>query len=142
MSGAKPSKYPSTFYRVSLKAVIKDSDNRVLVVKEKGSGWTLPGGGLDHGESAMQGLARELLEEVGYTDKFSAELDTILPIYATTKQAWMLWVVYSVETESQDFSLGVDADDIAFMDPTMFKKSLDRAERLVYKMCVDRSADF
>ena len=58
------SKYPNTFFRVSLKAVIENDAGEVLCVQEAGSEWTLPGGGLDHGETVEQGLRRELFEEV------------------------------------------------------------------------------
>ena len=65
------SQYPNTFYRVSLKAVIRDSDGRVLVNKEQDSTtWNLPGGGWDHGESEFEALARELKEEIGYDGEY------------------------------------------------------------------------
>ena len=67
-------KYPEAFYRVSLKAIIKNDAGEVLAVREKGSDWTLPGGGLDFGEDPMTGLKRELLEEVAITQPFTAEL--------------------------------------------------------------------
>lgn|GEM_PF-2899482 len=34
--------YPNTFYRVSVKAVIRDANDRVLVVKENQDTWSLP----------------------------------------------------------------------------------------------------
>ena len=42
--------YPNTFYRVSVKALIKNEQDQVLVIKENQDTWSLPGGGLDHGE--------------------------------------------------------------------------------------------
>lgn len=42
--------YPNAFYRVSVKALIKDDSGNILVVKENQDTWSLPGGGLDHGE--------------------------------------------------------------------------------------------
>lgn len=57
-------KYPDSMFRVSLKAVIENDYGEVLCVKEAGSDWTLPGGGLDHGETIEEGLRRELYEEV------------------------------------------------------------------------------
>lgn len=53
-------------FRVSLKAVIRNAAGELLVVKEKGqTHWNLPGGGMDHGESYHEALARELQEEIG-----------------------------------------------------------------------------
>ena len=44
------SSYPNTFYRVSVKALIKNSDGKILVLKENQDTWSLPGDELDHGE--------------------------------------------------------------------------------------------
>jgi ADP-ribose pyrophosphatase YjhB (NUDIX family) len=38
----------------------------VLLARLIGSGWTLPGGGLDHGEDPRDGAIREVEEETGY----------------------------------------------------------------------------
>jgi ADP-ribose pyrophosphatase YjhB (NUDIX family) len=52
-------------YRVSAKAVIVQ-DNKILLVKENiHDWWGLPGGGVDHGESASEALHREITEELG-----------------------------------------------------------------------------
>lgn len=133
--------YPNTFYRVSLKAIIRDNQGRVLVVKEAGSQWSLPGGGIDHGESEAQALARELSEEVALTESFTALPIGIEQMFVISRDAYLLWVVYEV-TPKEDFSwgVGVDADDVAFMNPEMFKESEHRSERLIYKWCVDRGA--
>jgi 8-oxo-dGTP diphosphatase len=57
--------FPSqNYYRVSVKALIFDSEHRLLVFRAP-DGWEIPGGGLDHGESFEQGVRRELAEEVG-----------------------------------------------------------------------------
>jgi len=65
-------KYPNTFYRVSVKALIKNGSGEVLVVKEhQGNKWELPGGGLDHGEGIHDCLKRELREELNITNNFT-----------------------------------------------------------------------
>ncbi|RYH58779.1 MAG: NUDIX hydrolase, partial [Alcaligenaceae bacterium] len=57
--------YPNAFYRVSVKALIRDDAGNVLVVKENQDTWSLPGGGIDHGEVPEVALLRELKEELG-----------------------------------------------------------------------------
>jgi 8-oxo-dGTP pyrophosphatase MutT (NUDIX family) len=59
-------KLPDAFYRVSIKIVIKNEDDKLLVLKELKTGaWELPGGGLDHGETIEQTARREVKEELG-----------------------------------------------------------------------------
>lgn len=110
------------FYRVSLKAVIKDEKGRVLVVKEKNnSNWNLPGGGMDYGEDEYQALKRELHEEVGYSGSFSCELLGIWPHYLKSKEAWQMWVVFAVQPENYNFSVGEQSNEISFMNHDEFK---------------------
>jgi len=126
-------KYPNTFYRVSVKAIIRDKDNNVLVVKEKGSHWSLPGGGMDHEESVHEALKRELYEETLIESDFSEELVDSASMYVESKEAWLLWLVFKVKVENLVYGLGLDADDVAFMDPSTFSYSKNRSEQLVYK---------
>lgn len=119
--------YPSTFYRVSLKAVIRDNENNVLVNKEGTSDtWNLPGGGWDHGETEHQALARELKEEVCLESEFASQPFKTAVFWLESKQAWLLWIVYNVMPENFTFSPGEHSTEVAFIDP----KSLSRANSL------------
>lgn len=53
--------------QITTQAVIKNSDNEILLVKRsKPGGWfTLPGGTVEEGEDIKKCLQRELLEETG-----------------------------------------------------------------------------
>jgi ADP-ribose pyrophosphatase YjhB (NUDIX family) len=42
------------------------SEHKILLVKERGDGWTLPGGWVDPGESPSEAAIRETKEESGY----------------------------------------------------------------------------
>ena len=57
----------NAYYRVSVKAKIKQN-NKILLVKEAGKKWDLPGGGLEHDETIEEALKRELKEEIGLID--------------------------------------------------------------------------
>ncbi len=54
-------------YRLSVHAVVTDSNDRVLFVKTTygAKSWTLPGGAIDPGETIHETLIRECKEELG-----------------------------------------------------------------------------
>lgn len=66
------------FTRISAYAVVVDGDRILLPHWNEGggSGWTLPGGGIDPGEHPEAATVRELREETGY----DVELDGILGV--------------------------------------------------------------
>lgn len=127
------SQYPNTFYRVSLEAVIRDGNGNILVNKEGDSDtWNLPGGGWDHGETEKQALARELYEEIGYQGDFEASPMTTAVFWLESKQAWLLWIVYRVTTETLSFSVGADSTEIRFIDPHQLQNASGFEEQWIY----------
>jgi 8-oxo-dGTP diphosphatase len=58
--------------REAVRALVLDPDDRVLLVRfefpSTGTRWALPGGGLEPGETHVDALRRELVEEVGLHD--------------------------------------------------------------------------
>lgn len=120
-------------FRISLKAIIYNDKGQLLVVKEHGLNWGLPGGGMDHGETFESALARELYEEVGYKGKFTFDVvDTADPMHLKKANIWQVWVVCHVVPESFDFSIGADAEDMKFIDPSELENSEDT--QAVYAM--------
>jgi len=130
------SQYPDTYYRISLKAIIRNDKNDVLVSRERGrTAWSLPGGGWDHAETDIECLRRELLEEVNYEGNFIVKPIGVKKQYLTTKEAWLVWIVYEVETDNMNFSNGVDGEELKFVDPAIFKDSSVFEEQFVYSLC-------
>lgn len=121
-------------FRISLKALIVDSAGRVLMVKEKGRDWWgLPGGGMDHGESIHDCLARELAEEVNLRGDFTFEPIDIIetPDFLPHIQAYQVRIIVRVRPEIMEFSPGEDGEAVAFMAPNELKGSIDTPEKLL-----------
>ena len=57
----------SDHYRVGAHAVISNREGEILLLKANYGSfcWGLPGGGIDQGETILQGLIRECQEELG-----------------------------------------------------------------------------
>jgi len=97
---------PPCCYRVSAMAMIY-KDEKILLIKEADGRWSLPGGGLEVGESFSTAIERELEEELGVkATKISPQ-----PGYAWTledinkhghKVAKVI-LAFEVEIESFDF---------------------------------------
>ena len=126
--------YPNAFYRVSIKAVIFNEKNEVFAIHE-GEDWTLPGGGIDHGEKPLGALKRELYEEAFISSDFKAEFIGTESFYVDSKDAMALWMIYRlIMTESNfTFEAGEDADEVAFRNPQDFKDSKSLFEQLIFK---------
>ena len=129
---SRPTDY---LYRVSLKGLIRDDNGKVLVVKEAGRDWwDLPGGGMDHGETIQQALARELAEEVNLHGDFTWQMLTSdEPKYLQTHHFWQLRLIVELQPKTQEFSAGIDADEVKFANPAEFEHSDNEIERRIYK---------
>ncbi|HET9411396.1 MAG TPA: NUDIX domain-containing protein [Candidatus Saccharimonadales bacterium] len=131
--------YPNTFYRVSVKAIIKNKEGQVLVLKENQDTWSLPGGGLDHGEDPKSGIARELKEELGIKNPNIKDVATVKTFYLEHKSAWLLWIVYQVEVPEQKLALGNGVTDAQYLDTSALKHSEDIFEQMVYIVTKDET---
>lgn len=128
-----------TLYSVSIKAVIYDSLQRVLLVKEHSDNWALPGGGIVHGETIRHALERELKEELGVDLIRSVQPLTVFMYYAPIKAVWRMWLVYDVRIDSYDLTRASDASEAAFVDVGTFKDSHIHSEQRIYEAILSRS---
>lgn len=126
--------YPNAFYRVSAKAVIANENGDILAVHE-GEDWTLPGGGVDHGETPLVALKRELYEEAFIQSDFVAEFIGVESFYVDSKDAMALWIIFRLKMADSDFTFrpGEDADEVAFRNPADFSLSDSVFEQLIFK---------
>lgn len=121
-------------FRLSLKALIKNEADELLVVKESGRDWwDLPGGGVEHGESIAAALSRELREEVSMTGGFHYGAVSVEdPRYLEAHNLYQTRIILNVRPENFTFRPGDDADEVAFIDPEIFRDSPHVAERAIW----------
>ena len=62
----------------SVAAIIHDSDDRLLLVRDLASGtWSLPAGAIEPGEDPRRAVEREVREETGYSVQVTELLDAL-----------------------------------------------------------------
>lgn len=123
--------YPSTIYRVVAKALITDATGKILVVKERQDFWSLPGGGLEHGESTKDCLKREIKEEIGINNVSIDEIVYSTNVYLDQRDIWMTWIVYKAKIDSLDFVFGDGVTDAKYIDINEIRDSTDLLEKLI-----------
>ena len=89
-------KIPNAYYRVSVKAKIRQND-KIILVKEDEKKWDLPGGGVEHNESMIDTLYRELKEEIGLTDFHVQKSPTLFKMIDKSANRPLLFVVYDID---------------------------------------------
>lgn len=84
---------------LGVRALIIKDDQVLLVRHTYLKGWYLPGGGVDHSESPIQGIIREVREEVG---GMVIEPIRLLAVYYNDKLGWDDYVLlYEVKLSYQ-----------------------------------------
>lgn len=122
-------------YRLSLKGLILNERNEVLVVKESGRNWwDLPGGGMDHDENIKHALARELFEEVSLQGDFTYHvIDIDEPVFLANANVWQVRIIFQVMPTAMIFTPGEDGDAIEFKSIEEFEHSSIDVERRIYR---------
>jgi len=126
--------YPSTIYRVTIKAYITDDNDKILVVKEKQDFWSLPGGGLEHGESPEECIKREIKEEIGLVDVTVGDIAYSTTVYLEQRDYWMTWIVFKAKIASSNFILGDGVTDARYIDLEEIESSDDLLEKMIVEV--------
>lgn len=128
---------PSTIYRVTIKAIIRDAKGRMLVGRAPDNTWEVPGGGWEYGESFDECIRREIIEELGVHIK---RIGSILFTYIGPEhdnKPIMLRLATEVELESLDFKLG-DLVEARFVDKNELLALPFVPNEAPIKTCVDQ----
>ncbi len=126
-------KFPSPFYRVAAKAIIRNQQNEVLLVKERSDLWSIPGGGLEHGEDLYDAVRREVAEELGIETKaISSQPCFSFSALNTKYGVWCLAVCYEVSVDPDaKFVLGDGSTEARYfsVEQIKHKVQLEPADR-------------
>ena len=123
-------------------AAVIERDGKVLVARRKpglvaGGLWEFPGGKLEEGESAEEGLERELAEELGVAARVG-ELLCSVPFVG--RAARFELVAYRTELLGDDFRL-TDHDEVRWLAPAeMDERVFSRPDRPVVRLLAGRPA--
>ena len=103
------------FYRVSVKGIVIDDQNRILLARENDGTWDMLGGGLDHGENPIVCLKREIQEETGLmVTKVWPEPKYFITAHKTSNNIYVANVVYQIELANLDFTPSDECQELAF----------------------------
>ncbi|HSX00553.1 MAG TPA: NUDIX hydrolase [Patescibacteria group bacterium] len=103
------------FYRVSVKGIVIDDKDRILLAGESDGTWDMLGGGLDHGEDPIACLRREIQEETGLiVTKIWPEPKYFITAHKPASGIYIANVVYQVELENLNFTPSDECQDLRF----------------------------
>lgn len=110
---------PSPFYRVAVKALIRDEAGCLLVGINQAGNAELPGGGWEHDESLEDCIRREIKEEIG------VEVESISAVLQVARghsdRGWRtMRVLVDVEVASKDFVPGDSMVSVRFVSKNEF----------------------
>lgn len=110
-------------YRVVIKGIVRNSEGKILFVKERGT-WDLPGGGLEHGEEVLTGVVREFKEELNSDvtiDELSARA---IPTWNKKFDAPVFIVAYTATLQGEP-SVTDDVSEIGYFSLEEAKAQAD-----------------
>lgn len=118
-------------FRISVKALVFNDKNEVLLVREGGKEWDIPGGGIDHGESIENTLRRELEEEINLKGHFAHRVISVEnPTFVESHHFWLVRIIYAVWPDNLELSAGKDSEEIRFISIDDLKRSESPYERI------------
>lgn len=93
------------YYRVGIKGIVIDEQNRILLTKEDNGKWEMLGGGLEHGEDPIDCLRREIKEEAGLEVTYISPSPKYFLTAARigTTPGYVANIIYEIRLKDLDF---------------------------------------
>jgi 8-oxo-dGTP diphosphatase len=113
---------PSTFYRVSAKAIIYNKTGKFLVLKDNRGYYSLPWWWVEYGETFEETLNREVWEETWFTINLREETPFCIFYGLSVSKIPHMFVIYTSDFKSGDFITSDEATDIMWIDNEMLDK--------------------
>ncbi len=85
---------PPCCNRLSVKALIRNSDGQILLAREIDDKWGFLGGGVDHGEDIIDALEREFKEETGLEIQVNSQTPELITTFENYKGINVINVFY------------------------------------------------
>lgn len=113
-------------YRLTLRAVIRDSQRRILMMQRAVKSpmqpglWELPGGKIDPGETIDQALIREIKEETG----FDVTLGEVLGYSQWEKSdSRIAYLIFDIKIKGGELKISSEHDSCVWMTADEIKKT-------------------
>jgi len=121
-------------FTVTAGAIIQNEQGQVLLLKHtfrSGSGWGLPGGFLEGGEQPVEGLRRELREEIGL------ELEQVELFAARSfKRPQQVEILFRGFASGRAQLKSIEIDRASWFAPNSLPDGLPRDQRLIVERAV------
>lgn len=111
------------------RAVVRDADGRILVVRQSyTNGWIFPGGGVDRGEAPVTAVKREVMEETGVRVKGDVVVHGLFSNHANFPGDYVA-VYIANEFEDGTWKPSLEITERAFMQPADIAKDCSAGMR-------------
>lgn len=104
---AQPSDLMSKRYPVSIKGIVEWTD-KIILLKNERDEWELPGGKLEHNETPVECVEREILEELNLSTKVTTLLDVW--VYNILNEVEVLIVTFGTKAVNSTEGLKVSPE--------------------------------